>query len=152
HAFTVPGFVDHGTYEFYLTEPSSFWASEPGTWQVATFVNGTELGKTSFQVTGGAGDPTIQLDQGSTYILDDRTTPIDFGTVAQSGSGPELSFTIENIGSAPLTTSGLSLPPGFALDGTFPASIPAGSTASFTIQLASGAVGPQFGQITFQTN
>jgi hypothetical protein len=151
-AFTVPGFVDHGFYEFYLTEPSSFWASEPGTWQVATFVNGTELGKTSFQVTGGAGDPTIQLDQGSAYILDDRTTPIDFGSVARGGSGPELSFTIENIGSAPLTTSGLSLPPGFVLDGAFPASIPAGSAASFTIQLASGAVGPQFGQVTFQTN
>ncbi len=148
----VTSFVDHGYYEFYLTEPASFWASKAGTWQVAAVVNGTELGRTSFQITNGAGDPTIKLGQGSTDILDDRTTPIDFGTVGQAGSGPELSFTIENIGSVPLTTSGLSLPPGFALVGSFPASVAAGSTASFTVQLASSAVGPQFGQVTFQTN
>src|SRR5262249_43501640 len=38
------------------------------------------------------------------------------------------------------------------LVGGFPSSIAAGSTASFTVQLASTVVGSQFGQITFQTN
>ena len=111
-----------------------------------------ELGRTSFVVTNGDGDPTIKVEQGSTYILDDRTTPIDFGTVSQSWTGPELSFTVENIGSNTLTIGGLSLPPGFTLAGSFPATIPAGASGTFTVQLSSASVGSQFGQITFQTN
>jgi hypothetical protein len=150
--FAVSSFVDDGRYAFYLTLPPSAWAADPGIWQVATVVDGKELGRTTFQVTNGAGDPTIKLEQGSTYILDDRTTPIDFGTSAQLGTGSALSFTVEDIGSTALTTSGLVLPPGFALVGSFPATIAAGSSATFTLQLSSAAVGPQFGQVTFQTN
>jgi hypothetical protein len=150
--YTLTSFVDHGSYEFYLSLPASVWAASPGTWQVATVLNGTKIGRTSFQVTNGAGVPTVRVEQGNSDILDDRTTPIDFGTVGQGVAGAALSFTIENIGSAPLTTSGLSLPPGYALAGSFPASIPAGGSASFMVQLASTAVGPQFGQITFRTN
>lgn len=150
--YTVSSFVDHGHFEFYLSLPQSTWAASPGTWQVAAVIDGTEIGRTSFQVTNGAGDPTIRLSQASTYILDDRTTPIDFGTAAQIGSVPALAFTVQNIGSTPLTTSDLSLPPGFALVGSFPATIAAGASATFTIQLTASAVGPQFGQVTFQTN
>ena len=150
--YTVSSFVDHGGYEFDLTLPPSVWAADPGTWQVAAVVNGTELGRTSFEVTNGDGDPTIKVEQGSTYILDNRTTPIDFGTVNQSWTGPELTFTVENIGSNTLTTSGLSMPPGFTLVGSFPATIPAGAAGTFTVQLSSASVASQFGQITFQTN
>ena len=150
--FTVSGFVDFGRYDFDLSSSPSTWAASPGTWQVATVVDGKELGRTRFDVTNGAGDPTIKLEQGSTYILDDRTTPIDFGASSQIGAGPELSFTVENIGSAPLATSGLVLPPGFTLVGTFPATIPSDESATFTLQLSAAEVGPQFGQVTFQTN
>ena len=150
--YTVSSFVDHGGYDFDLTLPPSVWAADPGTWQVAAVVDGTQLGRTSFVVTSGSGDPTIKVEQGSTYILDDRTTPIDFGTVPQSWTGPELTFTVENIGSNTLTTGGLSLPRGFTPVGSFPATIPAGASGTFTVQLSSASVGSQFGQITFQTN
>jgi len=149
---TATRFMDYGRYAFDLSLPATDWAADPGTWHVATVVDGTEIGRTSFQVTNDTGAPTIKVEQGQTYVLDDRTTPIDFGTVAQGVAGPALSFTIEDIGSAPLVTSGLSLPPGFALVGSFPATIPAGASARFMVQLSSTAVGPQFGQITFQTN
>src|SRR5262249_10216426 len=75
-----------------------------------------------------------------------------FGTTAQVGTGPELPFTIDNIGSTPLTTSGLSLPPGFTLTGSFPATVAAEASATFTLELSTAAGGPQFGQVTFQTN
>src|SRR5262249_38328439 len=54
--------------------------------------------------------------------------------------------------SATLTTSGLSLPTGFALVGSFPSTILSWASASFMVQLSSTAVGPQFGQVTFRTN
>jgi murein DD-endopeptidase MepM/ murein hydrolase activator NlpD len=147
---TASSFVDDGFYGWCI-EPS-VWSAYPGTWQVATMVNGKEIGSSRFQVTTGAGDPTIKLEQGSTYIVDGRTTPIDFGTVGQGGPPAQLTFTIENIGSTPLSTSELSLPGGFSLVGAFPGAIAAGSSAGFTVQLDTTAAGSQFGQISFQTN
>ena len=142
--------VADGFYSWYLSP--SVWELYPGTWQVATVINGSEIGRTSFEVTTGAGDPTIKMYQGNTYLLNGRTTPIDFGTVGQAQLGPELSFQIENIGSTTLSTSALNLPPGFSLIGSFPTSVTAGGSAGFTVQLDSTAVGSQFGQITFGTN
>ena len=51
-----------------------------------------------------------------------------------------------------LTTSGLTLPPGFSLVGTFPTSIAAGASASFTVRLETARAGVRFGAIRFQTN
>ena len=143
--------VSGGTYEWVFDPSASDW-SDTGTWQVATVVDGQEIGRTSFQIVGSGGTPTLKLEQGSTYVLDNRTTPIDFGNVAQGESGPEFSFQIEDIGSAPLATSDLSLPPGFQLVGSFPTAISPGSSASFVVQLESTTVGAQFGQVTFTTN
>ena len=56
-----------------------------GTWQVAVEINGTELARDSFQVTA-AGAGAAHVVQGSTYVANGRTTPIDFGTVALNGT------------------------------------------------------------------
>ena len=40
----------------------------------------TEIDRQSFEVTTGPGVPEIRVTQGDTYIIDGRTTPIDFGT------------------------------------------------------------------------
>lgn len=135
-----------------MSLPPTVLAADPGTWEVAAFVGGSELAVASFQVTNGAGVPTIAVSQGTTDIPDGRTTPVDLGTVAQGAAGPQQTFTIQDIGATTLDLSGLSLPPGFTLVGSFPSSIAAGGSAAFTVGLSSSAVGPQFGQVTFQTN
>ncbi len=135
-----------------MSLPPTVLAADPGTWQVSAFVGGSQVSVASFQVTDGAGLPTIEVSQGSTAIPDNRTTPVDLGTVAQGGAGPQVTFTIQDIGATTVDLSGLGLPPGFTLVGIFPSSISAGSSADLTVALSSAAVGPQFGQITFQTN
>jgi serpin B len=127
------------------------WSPYPGTWHVAMVVNGREIDRQSFEVTTGPGVPEIRVTQGSTYIIDGRTTPIDFGT-ASATTPRALTFTIQNHGSAELTTSGLELPPGFSLVGQFPTSVPPATTASFQVQLDTAVPGQKFGQIRFRTN
>jgi murein DD-endopeptidase MepM/ murein hydrolase activator NlpD len=126
------------------------WSQFPGTWQVAPMVNGIEIDRQSFEVMTGPGVPEIRVTQGDTYIIDGRTTPIDFGRAAASPR--VLTFTIQNHGSVELATSDLELPPGFSLVGNFPSSVTAGATADFQVQLDTGPRGSQFGQIRFHTN
>ena len=64
-------------------------------------VNGVERARTTFRVTTAAGEPEIRLEQGSTYVIDERTTPIDFGSAALGGSVPLRTFTIRNHGRSP---------------------------------------------------
>jgi hypothetical protein len=90
------------------------------------------------------------VTHGDTYIIDGRTTPIDFG---RAGAAPRaLAFGIQNHGSVDLTTSGLELPPGFSLVGEFPSSVAPGATANFQVQLENTVPGSKFGQIRFRTS
>lgn len=123
-----------------------------GTWQVATRVNGVELGRTSFVVAAAPVVPEIHVTQGSTYLLDERTTPLDFGTASLGGTPPQRTFSVRNHGYAPLTLGGLVLPPGFALVGAFPPSVAPGATATFTVRLDTARAGVKFGQLRFTTN
>jgi murein DD-endopeptidase MepM/ murein hydrolase activator NlpD len=122
-----------------------------GTWSVAVEVNGVELARRTFEVTS-AGAPEMRVDRGTTYIVDGRTTPIDFGTVAKGAAGPTQTFTVTNHGSAALSTSGLALPGGFSLVEGLSASIAAGASDTFTVRLDTAIVGLKQGTITFNTN
>jgi murein DD-endopeptidase MepM/ murein hydrolase activator NlpD len=137
-----------GWWYYYFTLPANL---DLGTWHVGVEINGTELARTSFQVTS-AGAGAAHVTQGSTYAPNGRTTPIDFGTASQGGTPPQLSFTITNLGSATLTVSNLVLPSGFSLVGSFPASIAVGSSATFTLQMATDASGTDAGILSFNTN
>jgi hypothetical protein len=128
----------------------SRWSRFPGMWSVALVANGNELDRQSFEVTTGQGLPEIRLTQRETYIIDGRTTPIDYRTVSETPR--PMSFSIQNHGSVELTTSELELPPGFSLVGQFPSSVPAGATAEFTVQLDNTVPGQKFGQVRFHTN
>lgn len=132
--------------------PVSSWSTQAGVWQVALEVNGVELTRQSFTVTNGAGDSAIRLTQGSTYVIDGRTTPMDFGTVSSGSNPPQQSYTVQNIGSSPLTLSGLTLPPNFSLVGSLPASIAAGGSSTFILRMNTNAVGGQRGEVRFTTN
>jgi hypothetical protein len=122
-----------------------------GTWHVGIAVNGSELARDSFQVTAG-GAAAAHVSQGSTYVPNGRTTPIDFGTVGQGSTPPQLTCTVASLGSATLTLGNLVLPGGFALVGSLPASIAVGGSATFTLQLATGTPGTVAGIVQFNTN
>jgi hypothetical protein len=150
YTYDPPGIVRYGAYAWIL--PRSSWSAFPGTWEVAMTVNGTEVARDSFQVTTGTGVSSIRARQGSTYIIDERTTPISFGSAASGGAGSSRVFTVENHGATTLTLSNLVLPPGFSLTGAFPGSVAAGSSATFTVRLDTILVGAKFGAVQFNTN
>lgn len=124
----------------------------PGTWQVALKVNGVEQARESFVVTTGAGVPDVVVDQEGTYVLDERTTPIDFGEVVLGGTAPQRVFTISNSSATTLTLGSPVLPPGFSLVGAFPANVAPEGTATFTVRLDTTRAGTKFGQLRFDTN
>jgi len=122
-----------------------------GTWNVAVEINGAEQSRTSFQVTpGGAG--AAHVAQGSTIVPNGRTTPIDFGTASPGDTPPQRPFTVSNLGSATLTLSNLVLPGGLSLVGSFPSSVAAGGSATFTVQMATDTSGTDAGILSFNTS
>ncbi|MFO0821286.1 MAG: peptidoglycan DD-metalloendopeptidase family protein [Pirellulales bacterium] len=147
--YTASGPERLGGYTWSLN--SSAWASAPGNWRVAVEMGGVEKVSKNF-VVGNTLVPEIRVTQGTTYIVDGRTTPIDFGSVAVGDAAPQLTWTIENHGSGPLTAGNLVLPPGFSLVGALPSTIAAGATANFTLQLDTARAGKKAGEIRFQTN
>ncbi|HJQ25162.1 MAG TPA: C25 family cysteine peptidase, partial [Blastocatellia bacterium] len=123
-----------------------------GTWRVAVEISGTEIASTTFQATSGVGDPGIEVMDGSTYITDNRTTPIDFGSAAQGAAAVAKTFTVHNHGTATLHLSNLLLPAGFVLNGSLPATIAANASATFTVNMTTATVGSKFGAIRFTTD
>ena len=92
--------------------------------------------------------PQIQVLESSTNIP--NASAYSFGSTQQSIPVTK-TFTIKNIGTAPLTLGVLSaLPTGFSLVGTFPTSnIAAGSSSTFSIQLDASSTGTYSGSLSF---
>jgi len=126
------------------------WASSPGEWNVAVEVNSVEIARTGFSIVAGAA-PDASVTQNGTRILDERTTPVDFGSSGLGTSVRRL-FTIENSGYNTLNLGTSELPPGFSLSGIFPPSVAASGSASFTVELDTSRAGEQFGALRFTTN
>jgi hypothetical protein len=124
-----------------------------GTWQVAALFNGVELGRTSFIVADpSAGLPEIKIYQDTTYVIDGRTTPIDFGSILQDGGTAVRDFTIFNYGTQPLTLGQITLPAGFGVVAPAPTTIPSGSSQVVTLQLLDQIAGSKGGRITIHSN
>jgi murein DD-endopeptidase MepM/ murein hydrolase activator NlpD len=137
-----------GQYSFYTILPTT---PPLGTWQVALKINGVEHVRRPFTVAS-TGAAAARLTQGGAIVGNGRVTPIDFGSASPGASAPSLLFTVNNIGSAPLSLSNLTLPAGFALVGSLPGPIAAGGSASFTVQLDTASSGLKTGILSIQTN
>ena len=122
-----------------------------GTWQVAYEINGVEYARLPITINA-TGEASARLTESGKIIIDERTTPLDYGSIASGGASPTKTFTINNHGGAMLTLSGLQMPPGFSLSGVFPASIAAGANAAFVVKLDTAVVGSPFGRVSFLTN
>ena len=98
-----------------------------------------------------ASSPEIQVLEGTTEIADNSTTAINFGTT-NLNTPISKSFTVKNIGTSDLSLSGLSLPSGFSLVGSLPATVAAGQSANFGVQVDALTAGNLSGELSFITN
>lgn len=136
---------------WYWSLPLSNFQSSPGTWQVVMRLNGTPIKSTSFNIGGGS-VPSIKMLTGTTPLIDERSTPIEFGSVSLGGSPVQQTFSIQNHGNGVLNLSNLSLPAGFSVVGSLPSSVAANSSASLVLRLDTTRAGSKFGTVKFDTN
>lgn len=140
------------SYWFFSRSLSQFQSS-PGTWQEAWEMNGVEQKRVPFTITASGAISSVRLtDAGGRIVIDGRTTPFDFGSVASGAAAPQLSFTFNNHGAAALNLTNAVLPPGFSLVGGLPTNIAAGSSAALTVRMDTAVVGPKLGALRFDTN
>jgi hypothetical protein len=91
--------------------------------------------------------PEIEVLQGSTLLLD-NSTPVDFGTTAV-GSSVDRTFSISNLGLRPMALGVPEVPVGYSVVGSFPTSVAAGGSASFTLRLTGATVGRYYDSLRF---
>ncbi|PAY21330.1 hypothetical protein CKO51_01760 [Rhodopirellula sp. SM50] len=124
---------------------------ELGTWTIDVLVNGVKLAEQSF-VIAPQGVPEARVLQGGALIVDDRVTPIDFGTVPQSSFAPSQSFIVENHGEAVLNIGDVSVPAGYTITNPLPTSLAAGQSDTLTVQLSTTTPGHFAGQVRIATD
>ncbi|HSA00818.1 MAG TPA: choice-of-anchor D domain-containing protein, partial [Candidatus Paceibacterota bacterium] len=100
--------------------------------------------------------PEIEVMGNSVEIADGDGTPTtadhtDFGSTT-AGTAVSRVFTVKNVGTAVLTTSGLTVPSGYTVTEGLAASIAAGGQDTFTVRLDAAAAGTYAGQVSFVNN
>jgi len=97
--------------------------------------------------------PDISVLQSDSGLNNGSLTPIDFGTISQSGSGSTRTFTVLNAGNTTLTELSIgNLPAGFTLIDGLPTSLAPGGSDTFTVRLDSTALGSKSGNIAIASN
>jgi len=96
--------------------------------------------------------PQIQVFNGTNAIANNQITPVDFGTVVQNQTDPNITFTVTNSGGQTLDLTNITVPEGFILNTNYSSTIAAGSTGTFSVQLNSTALGTSSGNISITNN
>ncbi|MFO0940402.1 MAG: peptidoglycan DD-metalloendopeptidase family protein [Pirellulales bacterium] len=123
-----------------------------GNWTVVAKRNGIEVARRNYTVVSGLGAPEIEIRQNTTLVIDGRTTPMSFGTVAQNSIEPEVTFSIINQGTAPLDIVGVSVPQGFQIVGAAPTQVAVNQTASLRLKMLTNEIDHQWGDVVLLTN
>ena len=110
---------------------------ELGTWRAEVYVNSFLLGTQPIEIVASK-TPEIRIEeQGGNIVVDNRTTPINFGTIGVN-DGASRTFTIVNSGDELLSITGVSAPAGFQVI-DFPRSlIASGGSDTFTVRMNAG--------------
>ncbi|MCX7011716.1 MAG: choice-of-anchor D domain-containing protein, partial [Candidatus Sumerlaeota bacterium] len=95
--------------------------------------------------------PEAEIKDGGTTIADGGG-PVDFGTALLGGAALSKTFTVNNVGTTDLTTSPTIVPAGYTLTEPLSATIPAGGSDTFTVELPTTAGGTFAGEISFENN
>lgn len=137
---------------WYWSRTLSSFQGAVGTWQVGYEVNSVEISRSSFTVaTQGAASMRVS-DASNNILIDQRATPVDFGSVTSGGSTAQQVLTIRNQGYRTLNLSNFQLPRGFSFAVAPPATVAAGSSVTLTIRLDAADTGRKFGTLRFDTN
>jgi len=134
--------------------------SAPGTYsgQITFNTNDPDESVFRFSITGkilSTGDtPAVELSGNSVVIANGDTTPAandhtDFGA---SATAVTRTFMVLNRGTTALTTSALAVSGGFVVTKNLSASIAAGESDTFTVQMPTTKTGSHSGVVTFLTN
>jgi murein DD-endopeptidase MepM/ murein hydrolase activator NlpD len=138
--------LDGGWYRPGFTE------DVPGAWRVDFLYNDVKFGESTFTVASAPAVGKIRLFDDhagvDTYIIDGRTTPIDFGKVDFGGAPPTRTFTVENHGYGAVSGLSATLPAGYSIVEPLAASLAPGASDAFTVRLDADAVGYKPGQIS----
>jgi hypothetical protein len=157
-AFGNPGARDFGkNYRYvFTTLPAD---AAPGQWSVNFELDGIQYARTTFAVAPPPGLPEIKVMDGTGYVIDGRTTPLDLGAVERAGGASVRVLTVRNHGTAPLTLTGVTLPAGFSTTESFPITVPgwggfppAPGEVALTIQLDDQVVGSKTGRVTIHSD
>ena len=123
---TIPDGQTTGSFTLNVIDDALVEGSETGTFTISTPSSGVTLGSTTANVDITDNDvtplPEIQVLDGTTDIVDGSASTIDFGS-ATIGGTLNKTFTVNNLGTAVLNLSNLTLPTGFSLVGTLPATV-----------------------------
>ncbi|WP_442512184.1 peptidoglycan DD-metalloendopeptidase family protein [Novipirellula sp. SH528] len=122
-----------------------------GTWTVVLKHDGAELTRETFEVIGSGGGPELDIRYGSTYIIDGRSTPINFGATTAGNPVITRSFTVSNWGTGNLTISGVDAPAGFQVISS-PTTIAPGNSGLLTVQMTTNSVGKKWGDLIIHSN
>ena len=123
-----------------------------GQWEAAFLVDGEELSRETFTVAA-VGTAEIRIDQGDQFIVNGRSTPIDFGQVDRGDPAtPTHTFTVTNYGEVDLNLGAIDVPPGFIVTEGLGATLGAGESDSFTIALDHRGVGRKSGGISISSS
>ena len=95
--------------------------------------------------------PEIQVLDGTTDIVDGTASDLDFGSAIIGGTLTK-TFTVKNLGTVDLNLSNLTLPTGFSLVGTLPATVAGGASANLQVQVDTSAAGSKSGKLEFVNN
>jgi ribosomal protein S16 len=103
------------------------------------------------------GGPHVLVEGLGAAIADGDSMPslsdgTDFATTLQNAAALTRTFTVRNTGAAALTLGTPGLPAGYSITEGLSATIPAGGSDTFTVQLSTAVVGAFAGDVSFVTN
>jgi hypothetical protein len=96
--------------------------------------------------------PRLSLWNGSAQVQSGQTPAIEFGSYATGQPSDAYDFLLRNDGEQTLTITSITLPDGFALSGSAPASLAPGAAVPLTLQLLTNAAGTFSGNATIVSN
>jgi len=85
--------------------------------------------------------PHIEVFNGTNFITNGETIPVNFGSVQPNTNGLTVTFMVTNTGSEALNLEEIEVPADYTLNANYPATIAALSNGTFSVQLNTTNVG-----------